>query len=328
MQKRDLRNLIGLLAAAAVTLGGQASAAAPQGQAPAPQLMLAVRTPSAATAAMLGATRAGNRIVAVGEHGVVLLSDDNGRHFRQAQSVPVRAMLTSVSFADEKNGWAVGHAGVILHTGDGGETWTLQRSDTEADQPLFSVLFSDRNHGLAVGLWSLLLETDDGGHTWRQRELPAPPGATKADRNLFRLFAAPDGKLFIAAEQGLVLRSTDQGKSWRYLPTGYKGSLWAGAAGPDGALYVAGMCGTVYRSGDGGDSWRQVPSGTHSGLTDLVAAQGGVAGVGMEGASVRSNGTEGMAAATRPDRVDLNAVVLAADGKLIDFSSRGPLAPR
>lgn len=113
-----------------------------------------------------------------------------------------------------------------------------------------------------------------------------------------------------------------------YLPTGYKGSLWAGAAGPDGALYVAGMRGTVYRCGDGSYAWRQVPSGTHSWLTDLVATPAGVAGVGVEGASVRRQGAEGMVAATRPDQLDLTAVVLAPDGKLIDFASRGPLAPR
>jgi len=321
--------LMGLLAAMTVTLGGQVLAAAPQSPPPVPpQLMPAVLTPAAATATIFGATRAGSRIVAVGEHGVVLLSDDNGRHFRQAKSVPVRAMLTSVSFVDAQRGWAVGHAGVILHTGDGGETWTLQRSDTSADQPLFSVLFSDSNHGFAVGLWSLLLQTEDGGNTWRQRELPLPPGGTKADRNLFRLFAAPDGKLFVAAEQGLVLRSTDQGKSWHYLETGYKGSLWAGVAVPDGAVYVAGMRGTVYRSSDGGDTWRQVPSGTHSGLTDLVATPGGVVGVGMEGASIRSHDAGDMAVSVRPDHADLTAVVEAADGKLIDFSSRGPLPPR
>ncbi|TPQ37845.1 YCF48-related protein [Cupriavidus pinatubonensis] len=293
-----------------------------------PQFLPAVQSAAAAQAMMLGATRAGDRIVAVGEHGVVLLSDDSGRHFRQATRVPVRVLLTGVSFADARHGWAVGHAGVILHTEDGGETWALQRSDTGTDQPLFSVLFRDRDHGLAVGLWSLLLETDDGGKSWRQHDLPAPPGSTKADRNLFRLFAAPDGAVFIAAEQGLVLRSTDHGKSWRYLQTGYKGSLWAGVAQQDGTLVVAGMRGTVYSSRDGGESWHQVPSGTHSAVMDLVAVPGGLAGVGAEGASVRGSAAASLVAAPRPDRLDLTAVAAAPDGKLIDFSSRGPLAPR
>jgi len=323
----------GLLALAVLlcpaSYGGTQSPAATGDQVPAaPQLLPAARSPSASHAMMLGAARAGNRIVAVGEHGIVLLSDDGGRHFRQATLVPVRALLTSVSFADERRGWAVGHAGVILHTEDGGETWKLQRADTQADQPLFSVLFRDPDHGLAVGLWSLILETDDGGRTWRRRELPSAPGGSKADRNLFRLFSAPDGKLFIAAEQGLVLRSPDQGKTWSYLQTGYNGSLWAGTALPDGTLVVAGMRGTIYRSSDAGESWSKVTSGTRSGLTDLIAVPGGLAGVGLEGALLRSDGAAGIAAASREDRADLTAVVAAPDGRLVEFSTRGPLPPR
>ncbi len=190
------------------------------------------------------------------------------------------------------------------------------------------MLFRDSEHGYAVGLWSLLLATDDGGKTWRRQELPPAPGSSKADRNLFRLFAAPDGAIFIAAEQGLVLRSTDHGKSWRYLQTGYKGSLWAGVAQPDGTLVVAGMRGTVYSSRDNGESWTQVTSGTHSALTDLVVMPGGVAGVGTEGALIRGSAATGFEAKPRKDRLDLTAIVAAADGKLVDFSSHGPLAPR
>ncbi|MFU0418243.1 WD40/YVTN/BNR-like repeat-containing protein, partial [Acinetobacter baumannii] len=91
---------------------------------------------------LLDATRAGKRVVAVGEHGIVLLSDDEGKTYRQARTVPVSATLSAVSFADEKHGWAVGQWGVILATSDGGETWVKQRMDTAVDQPLFSVVFT------------------------------------------------------------------------------------------------------------------------------------------------------------------------------------------
>lgn len=69
--------------------------------------------------------RAGDRLVAVGERGVVLLSDDEGRHWRQA-SVPVSVTLTSLAFVDDKIGWAVGHGGVVLHSIDAGATWSKQ----------------------------------------------------------------------------------------------------------------------------------------------------------------------------------------------------------
>jgi len=81
----------------------------------------AVIMPGAKDAMMLSATRAGDRLVAVGDHGVVLLSDDDGKNFRQAHAVPTRATLTGVTFIDAREGWACGHWGVVLHTTDGGD---------------------------------------------------------------------------------------------------------------------------------------------------------------------------------------------------------------
>jgi len=57
---------------------------------------------SAKTAMILASTLAGQRIVAVGERGTVLLSDDAGKTFRQAKQVPISATLTSVYFTDQK----------------------------------------------------------------------------------------------------------------------------------------------------------------------------------------------------------------------------------
>ena len=142
-----------------------------------PALVPAVRVQHAAQAGMLCAARAGSRIVAAGDHGVVLLSDDGARSPRQAKSVPVDVTLTSVSFVDEKQGWAVGHWGVVLHTVDGGDTWEVQRSDVTQARPLFAVHFSDPRHGVAVGLWSIVLVTEDGGKNWQTVNVPIPEGA-------------------------------------------------------------------------------------------------------------------------------------------------------
>jgi hypothetical protein len=45
---------------------------------------------------------AGGRIVAVGDYGLVILSDD-AKKFRQAKAVPTRAPLTSVGLVRERN---------------------------------------------------------------------------------------------------------------------------------------------------------------------------------------------------------------------------------
>ena len=72
--------------------------------------------PQAASSLFLDLAMAGSRIVAVGERGQVLLSDDQGATWRQAKSVPTRTMLTAVFFADREYGWAVGHDETILNT--------------------------------------------------------------------------------------------------------------------------------------------------------------------------------------------------------------------
>ncbi|WP_085314977.1 WD40/YVTN/BNR-like repeat-containing protein [Derxia lacustris] len=304
---------------------GSANAAPTDADRPQP----ARRSDDALHSLLLGSARAGTRIVAVGERGVVLLSDDDGKSYRQAAAVPVRSTLTAVSFADPQHGWAVGHDGVVLASADGGEHWTLQRRDTAVDQPLFSVLFTSASSGWACGLWSLLLHTDDGGQHWETVTLPAPDGARRADRNLYRLFADPNGALYIAAERGSVLRSADGGASWRYLDTGYRGSLWAGTALADGTLLVAGLRGSLYRSADAGASWQPVDSGIRSSITDLVASGRKIRASALDGNTLASDDAgASFSHAQRDDRPTLTTLVTASDGRALLFGRSGPLAQR
>jgi photosystem II stability/assembly factor-like uncharacterized protein len=276
---------------------------------------------------ILGVAQAGKRLVAVGDHGVILLSDDDGRAFRQAQTVPVRSTLTAVAFADATNGWAAGHGGVILHTADGGENWTLQRSEMDNDRPLFSVWFADAEHGVAAGLWSLLLTTSDGGRNWTSVTLPSPPEAGKADRNLFGLFANGKGALFIAAERGTVLRSNDGGATWSYLNTGYNGSFWTGCALKDGTLIVGGLRGTIYRSTDDGQSWHVATTNTKSSITHIAEIGDKVVAVGLDGVLVESN-DRGVTftASQRADSLSLTALSASGGKTILLYSKRGVIA--
>src|SRR5450830_215397 len=116
-------------------VAAQSSSAAegPAAQSSAQQVLSepALQSPKALRAATLAVTRAGARLVAVGERGTVLLSDDAGEHWRQA-SVPVRVTLTSVRFVNERTGWAAGHLGVILRSDDAGQTWIKQLDGRQA----------------------------------------------------------------------------------------------------------------------------------------------------------------------------------------------------
>jgi len=312
-----------LLAALVCASPARAQDATP-GDAAALLLQPAEKRAYASQEMMLGVARAGKRLVAVGDHGAILLSDDDGITFRQAQTAPVRSTLTAVAFADATHGWAAGHGGVILHTADGGEHWTLQRSEMDNDRPLFSIWFADAEHGVAAGLWSLLLTTADGGRNWHAVTLPPPPESGKADRNLFGLFANSKGTVFIAAERGTVLRSNDQGVTWSYLNTGYNGSFWTGCALKDGTLIVGGLRGTIYRSTDDGQSWHAAASGTTSSITHIAEIGGKVVAVGLDGVQLDSH--DGGATFTARQRADsLSLTALSADGgdAVLIYSKRG-----
>jgi len=63
---------------------------------------------------------AGDRLVAAGERGRILWSDDDGQSWRQART-PTSVTLTNIRFVSPREGWASGQMGVILHTLDGGQ---------------------------------------------------------------------------------------------------------------------------------------------------------------------------------------------------------------
>lgn len=305
---------------------------APAQAEPALKLQAAQVVKHAASAELLGVAWAGSRLVAVGDHGIIVHSDDQGQHWQQAKQVPFDGLLTGVSFVGDKLGWAVGHAGVILHTQDGGQSWAMQRSDTQTDRPLYAVHFFDAQHGVAVGLWSLVLVTEDGGKTWVQQTLSPPEGAKKADLNLLGLFVNSKGLLFASAEHGMVLRSGDRGKSWTYLNTGYQGSFWTGLALADDTLLVAGLRGSLYRSTDEGRSWTRVDTHSKSSITALAArgqgAQSEVFGVGMDGLQLRSSDDAmSFVASVRDDRLALTGLALLPGGKQLLLSRGGPVRP-
>ena len=89
------------------------------------------------------ATRAGKRIVAVGEHGYAITSDDEGASWQRAAGMR-RTMLTKLAFADDKTGWLVGHDGLIAMTSDGGATWKEQRFAPADEEPLLGVYARER----------------------------------------------------------------------------------------------------------------------------------------------------------------------------------------
>ncbi len=331
-------------------LGWAATATLPAWAANGPAVLSqpALVTPKASGAATLAVVRAGTRLVAVGERGTVLLSDDHGATWRQAQ-VPVQATLTAVCFADERTGWAAGHLGVILRSVDAGATWekqldgmqaaelvkqAAQRSgDTQAvaqaerlveegaDKPFFDLEFVDARRGFAVGAYNLMFATEDGGKTWAAwgPRLPNP-------KTLHLYGVRAHGRtLVIAGEQGLLLRSTDGGASFNALASPYKGSFFGLLRTRGGALVAYGLRGSAYRSTDEGAHWDKLDSGVPMAVgAGMALPDGGFVLMSQAGdALMGTAGGPGLRRIPAHEPVPVSGVALAADGSLVLASLRG-----
>lgn len=346
-----------LAAAGGVGANGAAMAAtdrgAAQGSAPgavvAAQLRPALVSRSAAQSVMLGAAHAGARIVAVGERGIILLSDDNGKRWQQAD-VPVSVSLTAVRFADARNGVAVGHAGVVLTTSDGGAHWqrvlggqqlaaiALQAAkanassdaalrDAErlvadgADKPLLDVCLLPNNRILMVGAYGLAFASEDGGRTWSSW---MDRISNRKGLHLNTVRASGD-TILIAGERGLALLSTDAGRSFRPLNVPYQGSFFTAELSADNTMLLAGLRGNVWRSADAGRSWQQLAnpmpvtvtaSARRSDGSLVLANQAGML------LAVRDQALVPISAAPLPP---LNAVLDLNNGGLLALSIQGIL---
>ncbi|RON66165.1 YCF48-related protein [Pseudomonas fluorescens] len=310
------------LLATAFALLGFATLSAPVIAAEAPaDVVYASASAKAAKSLILDVVHAGARLVAVGDRGHILYSDDQGKTWTQAK-VPSRQLLTAVYFVDDKHGWAVGHDAQILASEDGGLTWTKQFEDLKRESPLLDVWFKDVNSGLAVGAYGALLETTDGGKNWED----VSDRLDNEDQfHLNAIAAVKDAGLFIVGESGSMFRSADWGQTWEKLEGPYEGSLFGviGTAQPQ-TLLAYGLRGNLYRSTDFGSNWEQVElkaarGSLEFGLSGATLLEDGSIVIVGNGGSVISSSDNGetFSVFNRPDRISLSSVTAAGDGNLI-----------
>lgn len=261
-----MKRLHGGLALLGLVIGASLCAAPAQqpGAAPTPAYKArpAEIEPLAAQHLMLDVVDSGQHLIAVGDRGHILASND-GRHWAQV-AVPVRAPLTALSFVDADHGWAVGHDATILRTLDGGRNWTLQMFEPALEKPFLDVLFLDVRTGFAVGAYGLFYRTEDGGSTWAEVDAPEIRGD---ELHLYSIARLGNGNLFVAGEQGLLALSTDRGVHWKKLASPYESTLFGIVPhGANGAL-ICGLRGNAFLTEDvAGGKWRPLATGTKASL--------------------------------------------------------------
>lgn len=265
----------------------------------------AAASPLASQRVLQATAVAGKRLVAAGARGHIVYSDDQGKSWQQAK-VPVSTDLTALQFANAREGWAVGHDGIVLHSRDGGSSWEVQldgrranalvlahvqglsaNTDTHTDpavlealkaeaeraaaegpsRPFLDVWFANENEGFVVGAYNLIFHTGDGGKTWQPWV-----DRTQNDRfyHLYGIRGGSDGRggnsVYIVGELGLALRLDPATGRFSKLQTPYEGSYFGVLTRP-GLVLAYGLRGTAYRSVDDGQNWEPVVTGTTASIT-------------------------------------------------------------
>ncbi len=272
--RRKSRELLYCATLLAGLLGNAAQAAAP----------LSANAPTAPTdqpiwrqthGVLLSVARAGDRLVAAGDRGTILLSDDQGASWRSVAS-GTDELLTSATFISPTEGWLVGQDSTILHTSDAGLHWQSQFSAAGTDQALFSVASLAPGHLVATGSYALMLETTNAA-AWSAVKLPH----LDEDYHLNCVMARGDD-LVITGEAGHAFLR--HGAAWTPIPVPYDGSQFGCLTTHDGTMYSFGLRGSLFVARPGPVVWKRIETGEQRSIFGgTVLANGFLGLVGSNG---------------------------------------------
>jgi photosystem II stability/assembly factor-like uncharacterized protein len=229
--------------------------------------------PLASQSLVLDIAVSGERLLAVGQRGHILLSDDRGESWNQAR-VPTRQMLTAVYFPSALRGWAVGHDGLVLATVDGGDNWVVQRDglvdqlqinrerlqQLERESEQLEARFEGGGSGaqrveLELMLEDLEMDIEDA-HFMLDEPINAPP--------LLDVYFSDELRGVAVGAFNTLLLTDDGGVSWHHVsarldnPDEYH--LNAVTGDGEGALWLAGEGGLLFHSDNYGVDWESLQS--------------------------------------------------------------------
>jgi photosystem II stability/assembly factor-like uncharacterized protein len=242
----------------------------------------ALPSPEAKKALLLDLDWVGDRLVAVGEQGHIIYSDDGGTTWSHAE-VPVSLMITAVDFPDGDDGWAVGHEGLVLASKDRGETWSIAL--TGEDIAGLQIEAAERLVEEVRARLDEAPEEEAEDAQWALEEAEfALEDARRAEEEGFMHPAlnvwfrdADNG--YVTGAYGMLLRTSDGGSSWQLQsnrldnPNGYH--LYDIAQSRSGSLIVVGEAGQLHRSRDDGQTWEALDSPYEGSYFGVIATDKG-----------------------------------------------------
>ena len=227
--------------------------------------------------------------------------------------------LRDADFISATDGWAVGDNGTVIHTTDGGDTWSAQTSNTTND--LYGVWAVGASEVYAVGenetllsydgtSWSVehsagtaiwydlvvdsstdIVLVEDTGNVvrWDGSQTILENGSTSGGDALHTI-SKPASSTFIAAgDNGTIIRTADDGSSWSSVSSGttedLRGSNFVSADG-----WIVGISGVVLHSTDTGSSWSSQSTPLSLNLQDVGFADASTGwAIGQDGALIETS---------------------------------------
>lgn len=201
-----------------------------------------------------GLAQQNGRFLAAGEQGHILLADSAQGPWREARVAPQRiATLTQVGFIGDKVALAVGHDARILRSEDAGASWKevfYVESPKDGPMPADGAMAPPADAGFSGP------PPDDSASEDANAPSPLQPDPLLG-------FSGPyNGHLFAYGAFGLMLVSSDDGRSWTRQTSPVFGDRHINGMTRlgDGSLLAVGERGLLAQSSDDGASWKELPS--------------------------------------------------------------------
>jgi photosystem II stability/assembly factor-like uncharacterized protein len=188
----------------------------------------------------------------------ILHTSDNGRNWEGISSSITTENLYDVHFTDPNSGWVLesnNKAASILHTDNGGHSWT--RQPVSDSSYLNSIYFIDNSRGWAAG-YAGIYYTTNGGEEWI--------AADTDRRSRESIHFADEQNGWIVGRGGGIYHTSDGGKTWnrQYCDTVVnlnsvyfvdKNRGWAVGGNWDWSSMISIWIAYVIHTTDGGRTW-------------------------------------------------------------------------
>ncbi len=187
----------------------------------------------------------------------------------------------NVSFVDQDNGWAVGSR-QLLRTRNGSADSPIWTTQAISDS-VNGVCFIDTTFGWLVGKDGFVLRTINGGASWTEIN-------PVTSFSLMRVqFVSPDSG-WAVGNHGVILATSDSGLTWTTQDWGGTFDLNDVSFTDNLNGWVVGAFGTALHTSDAGETWSPVTASTTAELASIWVSPGGrIWMVGSDGTIVYSD---------------------------------------